>query len=135
MGGSLTPRKVPMTNKLFQVLSYRYKHRDRSKPWVFWHCYWSRTLNDWAEGPYNDRKRIMKILCRKAGVRYFRYHTLRHFDVFSESRAHLWYRTLPLPRYDKCVKCVKNKCVNPTKFLPTTSHKISHEIPGRAWPF
>ncbi len=36
-GGHLTPRKVPMTNKLFQVLSDRFDHRDKDKPWIFWH--------------------------------------------------------------------------------------------------
>ena len=33
------------------------------------------------EGPYIDRKKIMKTLCVKAGVRYFRYHALRHFGA------------------------------------------------------
>ena len=41
-GGHLTPRKVPMTSKLFKVLSHRYEHRDKDKPWVFWHRYWDR---------------------------------------------------------------------------------------------
>jgi len=31
-----------------------------------------------VEGPYDDRKKIMKTLCAKAGVRYFRFHALRH---------------------------------------------------------
>ena len=30
------------------------------------------------EGPYKDSKKIMKTLCEKAGVRYFRFHALRH---------------------------------------------------------
>jgi hypothetical protein len=76
-GGFLTPRKVPMTNKLYEILPYRYKHRDKNKPWFFWHRYWSRTEKKWVEGQYKDRKRIMKSLCSKAGVRYFRYHALR----------------------------------------------------------
>jgi hypothetical protein len=61
-----------MTNKLFEVLSYRYKHKDKTKTWVLWHRYWSSKKQEWVEGPYKDRKRIMKILCKKAGVRYFR---------------------------------------------------------------
>ncbi|MGA1841859.1 MAG: tyrosine-type recombinase/integrase [bacterium] len=88
-GGHLTPRKVPMTSKLYQVLSHRYKHRDRSKRWVFWHRYWSTTQKDCVEGPYKDRKRIMKTLCRKAGVRYFRYHALRHFGASVLDRANV----------------------------------------------
>jgi integrase len=80
-GGNLTPRKVPMTNRLYQVLSHRYEHRERERPWVFWHRYWSRKEKKWVEGPYKDRKLIMKSLCKKAGVKYFRFHPLRHLGA------------------------------------------------------
>ena len=78
MGGHLTPRKVPMTQKLFAVLSQRYAQRDPSKPWVFWHTYWSSKMGEKCTGPYQDRKKIMATLCRKAGVPYFRFRALRH---------------------------------------------------------
>ena len=77
-GGNLTPRKVPMTDKVLEVLIRRYQTRDTAKPWVFWQRYWCRKTNQWKEGPYLDRKKIMQTLCRKAGVRYFRFHALRH---------------------------------------------------------
>ncbi len=77
-GGHLTPRKVPMTQKLFAILSRRYAERDTSKPWVFWHTYWSSKTGEKCTGPYQDRKKIMATLCRKAGVPYFRFHALRH---------------------------------------------------------
>jgi len=80
-GGHLTPRKVPMTEKLFDVLSYIYQQRDKSKPWVFWHRYWDQKAKTWAEEPYKDRSVIMTTLCKKAGVKYFRYHALRHFGA------------------------------------------------------
>ena len=32
-GGHLTPRKVPMTKKLYEVLSWRYQERDAKQPW------------------------------------------------------------------------------------------------------
>ena len=80
-GGHLTPRKVPMTNRLFEILSRRYEKRDVTKPWVFWHRYWSRKENKFREGPYQDRKKIMKGLCETAGVPYFRFHPLRHFGA------------------------------------------------------
>jgi integrase len=56
-GGHLTPRKVPMTKKLREVLSRRYQNRDASKPWVFWHRYWSQKKGEHVEGPYDDRKK------------------------------------------------------------------------------
>jgi len=77
-GGHLTPRKVPMTEKLFSVLSKRYGLRDKTKPWVFWHTYKSRKTGEMVSGPYIDRKDIMWNLCEKAGVKYFRFHALRH---------------------------------------------------------
>ncbi len=80
-GGHLTPRKVPMTEKLYDVLLKRYQKRDTSKPWVFWHRYWSAKEKKFVEAPYKDRKRLMNGLCAKAGVRYFRYHALRHLGA------------------------------------------------------
>jgi len=80
-GGHFTPRKVSMTNRLFQILSHRYNHREKKHPWVFWHRYLDPKNMEWVEGPYKDRKEIMKTLCKKAGVRYFRYHALRHFGA------------------------------------------------------
>lgn len=77
-GGHLTPRKIPMTSRLYQVLSRRYEGMDKTKPWVFWHRFWDIKKKQWVEGPYKERKRIMRTLCKKAGVRYFRFHPLRH---------------------------------------------------------
>lgn len=80
-GGHLTPRKVAMTGRLFEILSRRYKNRDKGKSWVFWHRWWDRKEKCWVEGPYKDRKKIMKTLCRKAGIRYFRFHPIRHLGA------------------------------------------------------
>jgi len=77
-GGHLTPRKVPMTQKMYEVLKSRFESRDSDKPWVFWHRYWSRKKVRFVEGPFGDRKKLMKRLCDKAGVRYFRFHPIRH---------------------------------------------------------
>jgi len=88
-GGHLTPRKVPMTNKLFEVLCRRHEQRDKGKPWVFWQRYWDRKNKEWVEAPYQERKKIMRTLCRKVGVRYFRFHALRHLGASILDRANV----------------------------------------------
>ncbi len=77
-GGHLTPRRVPMTKRLHAILMRRHDTRDASKPWVFWHTYKSSRTGEVISGPYKDRKKVMKSLCRKAGVRPFMFHALRH---------------------------------------------------------
>jgi len=77
-GGNLTPRSVPMTHRLYQVLSRRYERRDSSKPWVFWHRYWDKDSKTWVEGPYGKRYKLLSRLCRDAEVRPFGFHALRH---------------------------------------------------------
>lgn len=77
-GGHSTPRKVPMTDKLLEVLSAKCLERDSSKPWVFWYEYTSSKTREKIVGPYKDRKKFMKTLCEKAGVKYFRFHPLQH---------------------------------------------------------
>jgi len=47
-------------------------------PWVFFHKYWCRKQNKTVIGPYKDRKKFMKTLCREAKVPYFRFHAIRH---------------------------------------------------------
>ena len=77
-GGDLTPRKVSMTQKLFEVLSRRFAERDPSKPWVFWHTYWSNKTGEQLDGPYKNRRKTLRTLCKKAGVKYSGFHALRH---------------------------------------------------------
>lgn len=76
-GGHLTPRRIPMTDCLFDLLRIRHSLRDVSKTWVFWHTFYNKD-GEQVQGPYQDRKKIMRTLCRKAGVPYFRFHALRH---------------------------------------------------------
>lgn len=78
-GGHLVPRDIPMTSKLEEVLKRRLE--GNNTPWVFHHTYYSRKTGEWVTGPYTDRKRLMKTLCKKVKVRYFRFHPLRHFGA------------------------------------------------------
>lgn len=77
-GGNLTPRPISMTDRLYEVLQRRFNERDPGKPWVFWHRYWSAKERKFVEGPYKQRKRLMRSLCAKAGVDAFGFHALRH---------------------------------------------------------
>jgi len=77
-GGHLTPRKVPMTEHLFKILSRRYAQRNKQIPCVFWHTDTSRKTGEQRQGAFERRKRLMPGLCKKAGVRYFNFHALRH---------------------------------------------------------
>ncbi|WP_449244185.1 tyrosine-type recombinase/integrase [Desulfobacca acetoxidans] len=88
-GGHLTPRKIPLTTRLYEVLLRRYQNRDKEKPWVFWQRYWSQKEGRFVEGPYQDRKKIMGTLCRKVGVKYFRFHALRHFGASVLEKANV----------------------------------------------
>ncbi|MCK5680838.1 site-specific integrase [bacterium] len=80
-GGNKTPRDIPMTNWLYDILKKKFDEKNPALPWVFWHRYWSSKKMDWVEGQYKDRKRLMSGLCKKAGVRYFRFHALRHLGA------------------------------------------------------
>ncbi|MFZ5570927.1 MAG: tyrosine-type recombinase/integrase [Thermodesulfobacteriota bacterium] len=80
-GGHLTPRKIPMCGSLYDIMRRRYENRDGMKPWVFWHRYFDRKSRSWIDKRYKDRSQIMRYLCDKAGVRYFRFHALRHFGA------------------------------------------------------
>lgn len=77
-GGSLTPRDIEMTDKLFKILWKRFQTRDPNKSWIFWHHYWSRKKGEFVEGPYTYRNRMMKKYCEKAKVAHFNFHNFRH---------------------------------------------------------
>jgi len=80
-GGNREPREVPMVQRLYDILRYRFHARKDDLPWVFWHTYWSRKVGQWVKGPYGERKTLMKALCKASGVRYFRFHALRHLTA------------------------------------------------------
>jgi integrase len=77
-GGHLTPRKIPMTLRLHNILKRRHADRKDDVPWVFWHEFTSSKTGKKQIGPFTERKRIMRTLCKKAGVKYFRFHAFRH---------------------------------------------------------
>jgi len=77
-GGHLTPRKVPLTQRLYRILSDRYKVRNIKYPWVFCNTYTDVKTGKRVTTHFKYRSTILKNLCEKAGVRRFSYHALRH---------------------------------------------------------
>ncbi len=95
-GGSKTPRVIPMPDRLLEIMKKRFAQRDSTKPWVFWHRNWDRKKKAWIDKPYTERSQLMKILCKRAGVRYFRFHALRHYGA-----SQLDHRGVPLGSIQK----------------------------------
>ena len=86
-GGDLTPRKIFMTDRLRQCLLTRFHNRLPGDKWVFTNRYFSRKAGRWIVGPYLDRKQLMRKLCKKAGLEYFRYHAIRHSGASALEKA------------------------------------------------
>jgi len=86
-GGNLTPRKIFMTDRLRECLLNRFNNRLPGDLWVFTNRYFSRKAGKWTVGPYLDRKQLMKKLCKKAGLEYFRYHAIRHSGASALEKA------------------------------------------------
>lgn len=80
-GGNLTPRQIPLTKRLYEILIKRYRERDKTMPYVFWHEWYDNKTGEKKRGPYYFRRRIMHTLCREAGVKYFGFHSLRHLGA------------------------------------------------------
>jgi integrase len=77
-GGHLTPRKVPLTQRLYEILSNRYKVRKKRYPWVFCNTYVDWKMGKEVTTNFKYRSTILRTLCKKAGVRRFSFHALRH---------------------------------------------------------
>lgn len=77
-GGHLTPRKIPMTERLHEILIRRFSGRNPREPWVFCNSYVDPKSGMRKVVPYQYRRTILKTLCAKAGVREFTFHALRH---------------------------------------------------------
>ncbi|MFH0925825.1 MAG: site-specific integrase [bacterium] len=69
-GGDRKPRSIKMSNHLYDLMLQRYQNRDISIPWVY--------FNPVTRKAFNYRSKIMKTLCKKAGVKHFTYHNVRH---------------------------------------------------------
>lgn len=73
--GSMKYVWIPMTNELFEDLQWLYKHRnDRETEYV-----WVVPEGPYAGQPYSFRRKFLRGLCSKAGVKAFGFHSLRRY--------------------------------------------------------
>jgi integrase len=70
-GGELQEDKLAMTDTLHDVLKRRWNNRDKNTAYVFHNP-------DGTRLTYIQKRYTMKKLCRKAGVKVFGFHAIRH---------------------------------------------------------
>lgn len=70
-GGELQGDKLAITDTLYDLLKRRYENRDKSTAYVFHN-------DDGTRLTYIQKRYTMKKLCRKAGVKVFGFHAIRH---------------------------------------------------------
>lgn len=87
--GKRTPRTIPMTEKLQEVLSSRssrIKHDEED--YVFQRRWYNYRTKTWEQGPYKKRQRLMEDLCKKAGIHpHFGFHQIRHAGASQMAEA------------------------------------------------
>ena len=68
--GAYEPDALPMNQDLYNVLMKRWRERKQDK-WVFY--------NKQTDSRFMARPRMMKSLCKRAGIKFYGFHSLRHF--------------------------------------------------------
>jgi integrase len=83
-GGTLQSNKLPMSETLYKVLWRKWETRDKELPWVFVN---KNTGKQYTKNTHTTRY-LMRRLCTKAGVKQFRYHSIRHHvaAILSDSK-------------------------------------------------
>lgn len=74
--GELTPRIIPMTKELHETLTSMkedWEHAGKPSPHVF--------VNPDTGEQYHRWHKMLKWLCKKAGVSYFSHHAIRHLGA------------------------------------------------------
>jgi integrase len=110
--GGLTPRKIPLTNRLYEILSRMKTEQgsgQASGPWVF--------PNPRTGKPYSDRKGIMRRLCKKAEI-----HPTSDF-MRSVTLVHpLW--TTPTYPWGRSRRFWATRTEAPRRFICTRAGKV-----------
>lgn len=69
-GGNLEPRYIPMNQELYNLLWSMWQRKTQNN-WVLY--------NERTNSRYNHRPKFMRSLCRRASVKHYGFHSIRHF--------------------------------------------------------
>jgi integrase len=70
-GGELQEDKLAMTDTLYNILMRKWNNRDKSSSYIFHNA-------DGSKMTYQQKRSTMKQLCKKANVKTFGFHAIRH---------------------------------------------------------
>jgi len=73
--GEMTYQKIFLNDDLLKLLKWQYENRHPNSPYVF--CHMNPKSKFYGE-PYDERRKTLKTLCRRAKVELFGYHDIRH---------------------------------------------------------
>lgn len=106
---------LPMPSPLRRVLQLRYTRRNKSELWVFPNRY--PTSRSDGSGRFSQLSNVMSRLCRKAGVKPFTFHALRHYGASYLERRGVDLGTIQ--------KLLRHKNINTTRlYLHTLSEDV-----------
>jgi len=71
MAGEWKRRDIPMIKDIEDVLMPMWRTRKQDQ-WVFY--------NEKEQNRFNRRPKLMRALCKRAGIKYFGFHAIRHFS-------------------------------------------------------
>jgi len=80
-GGDLEADLVPMVGRLKQVLLAWWEHRPIKADHVFVNLDETPFCKQYLGLPFTNRQHLMERLCKKAGVREFGFHAIRHLTA------------------------------------------------------
>ena len=75
--GSMQYEKLWMNDDLYNLLMWQWKHRHPTSPYVFCHIH-KKKIGRLDGKPFTQRRKLIKELCKKAKVKEFGYHDIRH---------------------------------------------------------
>ena len=80
-GGDLEADPVPMVGRLKQILLAWWEHRPIKSEFVFVNLDETPFCKQYLGLPFTNRQHLMERLCKKAGVREFGFHAIRHLTA------------------------------------------------------